>query len=171
MVVIIIMEKKWFVYILECKDGTYYTGTSNDVEVRMETHAKGKGSKYVCRRGFKRLFFTGFVILSFISILCFFISNIYVLLSLLVLASVGISMIESTSESYFFDIINEKQRDKYYGVYNTAVDAGFLLGTLPAALLLLFFSFKSVFILFAFFMLLFALLSLKIREVREFRRK
>ena len=127
--------------------------------------------KIAGKKGFKKLFFIGFIILSSICILCFFISNIYLLLSLLVLASVGISMIESTSESYFFDIINEKQRDKYYGVYNTACDVGFLLGTLPAALLLLFFSFKSVFVLFAFFMLFFALISLRIREVYEFRRK
>lgn len=51
------MEKKWFVYILECQDGSYYTGVTNDVGKRMETHAKGKGSKYVNKKGFKELLF------------------------------------------------------------------------------------------------------------------
>ena len=47
----------WFVYILECLDGSYYTGISNNVENRMKMHQKGTGSKYVKRKGFKRLLF------------------------------------------------------------------------------------------------------------------
>jgi len=48
-------EKPWFVYILECSDGSFYTGVTNDLDKRMETHAKGKGSKYVKQKGFKKL--------------------------------------------------------------------------------------------------------------------
>ncbi len=51
------MEKKWFVYILECQDGSYYTGVTNDVDKRMQTHEKGKGSKYVNQKGFKKLLY------------------------------------------------------------------------------------------------------------------
>jgi len=49
------MEKKWVVYIVECNDGSFYTGVTNDVDNRMEAHAKGKGSKYVFQKGFKQL--------------------------------------------------------------------------------------------------------------------
>ena len=49
------MEKKWFVYLLECMDGSYYTGVTNDVEKRMKKHSMGKGSKYVYKKGFKEL--------------------------------------------------------------------------------------------------------------------
>ncbi len=49
------IKKKWFVYILECEDSSYYTGVTNDVDKRMKTHAKGKGSKCVCGKGFKKL--------------------------------------------------------------------------------------------------------------------
>ncbi len=49
------MKKQWFVYILECKDNSYYTGVTNDIDKRMKTHEKGKGSKYVCKKGFKEL--------------------------------------------------------------------------------------------------------------------
>ena len=48
-------EKKWFVYLLECLDGSYYTGVTNDVDKRMNAHAEGKGSKYVYGKGFKKL--------------------------------------------------------------------------------------------------------------------
>tara|TARA_Y100000034_G_scaffold54708_1_gene67001 strand:- start:8718 stop:8963 length:246 start_codon:yes stop_codon:yes gene_type:complete len=49
------MEKQWCVYVLECKDGSYYTGVTNDLDKRMKTHTKGKGSKYVYQKGFKKL--------------------------------------------------------------------------------------------------------------------
>ena len=45
----------WYVYILECNNDSLYTGITNNLEKRMETHKKGKGSKYVCAKGFKQL--------------------------------------------------------------------------------------------------------------------
>ena len=49
------MEKKWYVYILECCDGSFYTGVTNDLDARMKAHVTGKGSKYVFQKGFKQL--------------------------------------------------------------------------------------------------------------------
>ena len=49
------MGEIWFVYILECNDGSFYTGVTNDLDKRMKTHANGKGSKCVRGRGFKCL--------------------------------------------------------------------------------------------------------------------
>jgi len=51
------MKKQWFVYILECGDGSYYTGITIDLDARMKAHAEGKGSKYVYKKGFKQLLF------------------------------------------------------------------------------------------------------------------
>jgi putative endonuclease len=36
----------WFVYILECGDGSLYTGISNNVQKRLTCHQSGKGAKY-----------------------------------------------------------------------------------------------------------------------------
>ena len=36
----------WFVYILECSDGTLYTGVTNNLDKRVLTHNSGKGAKY-----------------------------------------------------------------------------------------------------------------------------
>ena len=49
------MEKPWFVYLLECCDGSFYCGITNDLDKRMKAHISGKGSKYVARKGFKQL--------------------------------------------------------------------------------------------------------------------
>lgn len=40
------LVSKWYVYILECSDGTLYTGITTDIEKRIITHNKGKGVKY-----------------------------------------------------------------------------------------------------------------------------
>lgn len=41
----------WTVYILECGDGTYYTGIARDLEKRIGEHRSGKGAKYLRGRG------------------------------------------------------------------------------------------------------------------------
>jgi len=38
---------KFWVYIVECKDGTYYTGSTNNLEERIKLHNKGRGAKYL----------------------------------------------------------------------------------------------------------------------------
>jgi putative endonuclease len=35
-----------YVYILECADGSFYTGWTNNLEKRIEMHSKGIGAKY-----------------------------------------------------------------------------------------------------------------------------
>ena len=47
----------FFVYMLRCRDGTLYTGYARDLKKRLETHSKGKGSKYVrTRRPFRLVY-------------------------------------------------------------------------------------------------------------------
>ena len=45
------MNKSWYLYILECRDGTLYTGITDDVERRLAQHNAGKGAKYTRGRG------------------------------------------------------------------------------------------------------------------------
>lgn len=42
--------KKGFVYILECSDGTFYTGSTIDLEIRLTQHQNGIGANYTARR-------------------------------------------------------------------------------------------------------------------------
>jgi len=43
-------EGEHYVYILKCRDGTYYTGYTTDVERRVEEHNAGEGAKYTRSR-------------------------------------------------------------------------------------------------------------------------
>ena len=45
------MEKQWVLYILECGDGSLYTGITDDLEKRLKAHSEGKGAKYTRGRG------------------------------------------------------------------------------------------------------------------------
>ncbi|MBW9105724.1 GIY-YIG nuclease family protein [Paraburkholderia phenoliruptrix] len=40
----------WFLYLLECSDGSVYTGIATDVEARFEKHASGAGARYTRSR-------------------------------------------------------------------------------------------------------------------------
>ena len=52
-----IKKTRWVVYILQCGDGTLYTGITNNLQARIEKHRQGKGAKYTRGRGpYKVLF-------------------------------------------------------------------------------------------------------------------
>ena len=40
----------WHVYIIECSDGTLYTGITNDLDRRITAHNDGRGAKYTKSR-------------------------------------------------------------------------------------------------------------------------
>jgi putative endonuclease len=45
------------VYMISCRDGSLYTGITNDLERRMSQHASGNGSRYVrTRRPFRLVY-------------------------------------------------------------------------------------------------------------------
>jgi len=41
---------KAYMYILECSDGTYYTGSTKDLMRRLEQHQSGEGANYTAKR-------------------------------------------------------------------------------------------------------------------------
>lgn len=36
----------WFIYILLCEDGSFYTGATNNLEKRFDDHKNGQGGAY-----------------------------------------------------------------------------------------------------------------------------
>ena len=39
-------EQVWYLYLIECADGSLYTGITTDVERRYAEHVAGKGARY-----------------------------------------------------------------------------------------------------------------------------
>ena len=55
------MEQGNFTYILECSDGSFYTGWTNNLERRVKAHNAGKGAKYTkIRRPIKLVYLESF---------------------------------------------------------------------------------------------------------------
>lgn len=48
----------WFVYIIECSDGKFYTGISNNVERRVKAHNSGSGCRFTKYRRPVELLYT-----------------------------------------------------------------------------------------------------------------
>lgn len=49
---------EYTVYLLECRDGTIYTGITTDIVRRLAEHKEGIGSRYTSSRKVKRLLYT-----------------------------------------------------------------------------------------------------------------
>jgi putative endonuclease len=47
---IIRLVSEYFCYILECADGTFYTGWTTDPERRLKQHSAGRGARYTRAR-------------------------------------------------------------------------------------------------------------------------
>ncbi|HET9032263.1 MAG TPA: GIY-YIG nuclease family protein [Dokdonella sp.] len=39
-------KKSWCLYLIECRNGSYYAGITNDLEARYAAHVDGKGARY-----------------------------------------------------------------------------------------------------------------------------
>lgn len=48
----------YFVYMLECGDGSLYTGITTDVERRFREHASGKGGHFTSSRDVVKIVYT-----------------------------------------------------------------------------------------------------------------
>jgi putative endonuclease len=42
--------RPWYLYVVECADGTFYTGISTDVSRRVAEHNAGRGARYTASR-------------------------------------------------------------------------------------------------------------------------
>ncbi|MFH1608313.1 MAG: MFS transporter [archaeon] len=125
-----------------------------------------KFSKLTSKWGHKKVFKIGYISVAIISFLCFFISNIFIILSLLVIASFGMAMLEPTTETHFFKILkNKNEENRFYAPYNTTIDTNGFIGKISGAFILLFLPFNYLFLLYALFMFIMFLLSFKIKDV------
>lgn len=48
----------YLVYLLECSDGSIYTGITNDLVRRLRMHKVGTASRYTRAKGAKRIIYT-----------------------------------------------------------------------------------------------------------------
>ncbi len=115
--------------------------------------------------GYKWIFFIGNLFTASVLVVCFFIGNIYLLMGVLVLGSIGLAMTEATTEAYFFLVAPKKGVDGTYSIYNTALEVFSIIGKLFVAGVLVILAFKYSFLILAAVFAWFAFISLRVKEV------
>ena len=45
------LPQQWWLYVLQCADGSLYCGITTDLDKRLEKHNKGTGARYTRGRG------------------------------------------------------------------------------------------------------------------------
>jgi len=51
-------KDRYYVYIVQCKNGTFYTGYTNNLENRIKLHDNNKGAKYLRGKSPVKLVYT-----------------------------------------------------------------------------------------------------------------
>jgi len=128
-------------------------------------------AKVASKRGFKKMFITGYLILTLAALFSFIFPVIGVVTALVVIGSIGAAMIESTTEAYFLDILKKRDVYRFYSPYNTTTDINHLIAKFIPSIILLFFSYKFVFLTFAVAMFSFMILSFYTRNIIESKKK
>jgi len=128
-------------------------------------------SKLAGKIGFRTIFKIGYFIPAVFALLCFFTANIYLILLYLILASFGLAMLEPTTEAYFFDVLKGREDLRFYGPYNTTIDANNLIGRVLSTIILFLLPFNYLFLFYSFSMFIFFLISFKTRKIIEGNRK
>ncbi len=120
--------------------------------------------EYLCgeladKYGYKKIFVTGYAIMGLCAVTLFIFTNIYLMMGLLVLASVGAAMVEPTTEAYFLKITDRKKLDRFYAPYSTAIDSAHLVSKLAGALILFLLPYNYMFLMAGIAMFAYAGLS------------
>ncbi len=92
-------------------------------------------------------------------------------MSLLVVASFGMAMLEPTTVSYFLDLLKKKDENRFFGPFSTSDSLGALFGRIAPAIVLIFLPFKYIFLFFGIVMIKMFFICFTIKEVVEKRRK
>ncbi len=125
-------------------------------------------SKISGERGARNFFLIAYSMMAAISLFLFFVNDVFLVLGVLIFASIPMAMLEPTTEAYFFDILKRKNDGhKFYGPFSTSLQAGFILGKIVPATVILFLPFNYVFPVFGMFFALLFFLSLGAKNVIE----
>jgi len=122
-------------------------------------------AKLVHKKGFKKMFIIGFLIVTICAFSAFFATNIYFILGFVVLASFGMAMLEPLLQAYFLSITNKSEVSRFYGPFSTSRDIFELAIKIIASVILLFLPFKSIFVFFGIIMFIMIFMSLRVRKV------
>lgn len=125
--------------------------------------------KLADRWSYKWLLFSGYLLLGIVAISLSFIKSFWIFAGLIVFGSVGAAAIEPLREAYLFKVTKTKDARRFLVVFRTGYEIGYLSCPLIFSFLLIRngTNYSQLFLLIGGLMLIFAIISLLIREHRK----
>lgn len=101
---------------------------------------EGIAGKLAQKNGVRKYLFFGFLLISILCLLGFFVQSSYFIIAIIILANIGAAFIEPLKDTYFFEATAQNNAEKFYGIYNIAEPIGFFIGPIIASITLYFIS-------------------------------
>ncbi|MBS3168083.1 MFS transporter [Candidatus Woesearchaeota archaeon] len=120
--------------------------------------------KLADKKGFKKFIILGFIIIGLISLLTYLANPLYTI-GIIVIASIGGALIEPLTEAYFFKEVKSKEdQNKLFPIYKTSAETGELVAPLIFSTVLIYSSFRGVFVFAGILMLVFAIIATRLKR-------
>lgn len=116
--------------------------------------------------GYRKFFIAGFIIMAAFLIATYFVNSIYLLVLFVILGSIGVAFIEPLKEAYFFKIVDKKDEVRLFTIHRTALQIATLISPLIYSTFLFFVSMKQLFVVAGFFILLFIIPAIMLKNLK-----
>lgn len=121
------------------------------------------------RYGYRRFMASAFLIMAILLMVAAFTQNVYLFIGLIVAGCLGAAFIEPLHEAYFFHAVSKKEEIRFYPVFRTGYEAGYLIAPLlfSGIMFLSDGSFHTLFLVGAIMMLFFSMMAVLLRKVKK----
>ncbi len=114
--------------------------------------------------GYKKYISAGFTIIGAMVLFTYF-ADPLLAIGIIAVATTGAAFIEPLIEAYFFTAVKNKEKEEsYYPVYKSSQEVSQIIYPMIASTILLYFSFKLLFVITGLFMLFLSFISLKLER-------
>jgi len=119
--------------------------------------------------GYRRFLASAFLIMSVLLMVAAFTQNIYLFIGLIVAGCLGAAFIEPLHEAYFFRAVSKKQEIKFYPVFRTGYETGYLIAPLIFSGIMFVSngSYNALFLVAALMMLFFCIIAVFLRKIKK----
>lgn len=121
------------------------------------------------RYGYRRFLSSAFLIMSLLIMVAAFTQNIYLFIGIIVAGCIGAAFIEPLHEAYFFKAVSKKSETRFYPVFRTGYEVGYLVAPLIFSGIMFVSngSFKALFLVASIMMLFFCIMAVMLKKIKK----
>lgn len=119
--------------------------------------------------GYRRFLSSAFLIMSILIMVAAFTQNVYLFIGLIVAGCIGAAFIEPLHEAYFFKAVSKKEETRFYPVFRTGYEVGYLFAPLifSGVMFITNGSFNALFLVASIMMLFFCIMAVFLRKIKK----